>query len=379
MTFRKKVLTAGLTVALVGAAFCPVAFADTATDLEAARAKLTSLGDSLAQTQQTLQEQADALEYTKYQMNLKQQEIDAKQAEVDKLKDSLASRTRTEYKQGTTGVISMFLQPDVTIEDIVSNLYYISKVNTQDEQDIQSLKTAKDELASDQAALQQQESDQQAAVDQSQQLANEYQTQVSEAQSYYNQLDAEVQAQLAAEAAASTATTTGLSEAVSTTTTTDNAATATESTGTTTVNTGTTTESTGTTGTTSTGTTSSGSTSTSTHSGTQTGDAVSTAYSCVGCPYVYGATGPSSFDCSGLVCFCYGYARGRDTYSMIDSLKASGDWKTSMSELQYGDLVFPSSGHVGIYIGNGMMIHAPAPGRTVCVASVYSFYGGGTY
>jgi cell wall-associated NlpC family hydrolase len=64
---------------------------------------------------------------------------------------------------------------------------------------------------------------------------------------------------------------------------------------------------------------------------------------------------------------------------MIASLQASGDWKTSMSELSYGDLVFPSSGHVGIYIGDGMMIHAPHPGANVKIASVYSFIGGGTY
>ena len=64
---------------------------------------------------------------------------------------------------------------------------------------------------------------------------------------------------------------------------------------------------------------------------------------------------------------------------MIGSLQASGDWKTSMSELNVGDLVFRHSGHVGIYIGDGMMIHAPSPGRSVCIAPVYSFYGGGAY
>ena len=57
----------------------------------------------------------------------------------------------------------------------------------------------------------------------------------------------------------------------------------------------------------------------------------------------------------------------------------SGDWKTSLDQLQVGDLVFPSTGHVGISIGNGQMIHAPYPGRTVCIASVCRFIGGGTY
>ena len=109
------------------------------------------------------------------------------------------------------------------------------------------------------------------------------------------------------------------------------------------------------------------------------GGGLSTAYSMIGVPYVWGGTSTSGVDCSGLVNVCYGGARGRTTYSMIGSLQASGDWKTSMSELNVGDLVFPHSGHVGIYIGDGMMIHAPSPGRSVCIAPVYSFYGGGAY
>ena len=64
---------------------------------------------------------------------------------------------------------------------------------------------------------------------------------------------------------------------------------------------------------------------------------------------------------------------------MISSLQGAGRWKTSMDELSYGDLVFPSSGHVGIYLGGGTMVHASRPGVGVVVSSVYSFIGGGSY
>lgn len=64
---------------------------------------------------------------------------------------------------------------------------------------------------------------------------------------------------------------------------------------------------------------------------------------------------------------------------MISSLQATGDWKTSLDQLNYGDLVFPHSGHVGIYLGNGQMVHASRPGVGVVVGPVYSFYGGGSY
>ena len=109
------------------------------------------------------------------------------------------------------------------------------------------------------------------------------------------------------------------------------------------------------------------------------GSGLGTAYAAIGSPYVYGAAGPSSFDCSGLVCYAYGYARGRTTYDMISSLKSTGSWKNSMSELSAGDLIFTDQGHVGIYIGSGMMIHAPRPGKTVCEQVVWSCIGGGTY
>ena len=96
------------------------------------------------------------------------------------------------------------------------------------------------------------------------------------------------------------------------------------------------------------------------------------AYKHLGKPYVYGATGPNSFDCSGFTSYVYaklGYSIGRTTYNQINAGR-----EVSYSELQPGDLVFPHSGHVGIYVGNGMMIHAPHTGDVIKVASVYKFW-----
>ena len=97
------------------------------------------------------------------------------------------------------------------------------------------------------------------------------------------------------------------------------------------------------------------------------------AYSHLGKPYVYGSTGPSSFDCSGFTQYVYKQAAGidisRTTYSQIGV-----GTPVSQSDLQPGDLVFPHTGHVGIYIGNGQMIHAPQTGDVVKVAPVYKFY-----
>ncbi|KUN84438.1 C40 family peptidase [Streptomyces griseoruber] len=98
--------------------------------------------------------------------------------------------------------------------------------------------------------------------------------------------------------------------------------------------------------------------------------AVSFAYSKLGSPYVWGATGPNAFDCSGLVLAAYrsaGVSLPRTTYAQIGVGR-----RVSRSELRPGDLVFFYSGitHVGLYIGNGRMIHAPNPSAPVRVAPI---------
>ncbi|MFE0172749.1 NlpC/P60 family protein [Streptomyces sp. NPDC059002] len=98
--------------------------------------------------------------------------------------------------------------------------------------------------------------------------------------------------------------------------------------------------------------------------------AVSYAYKALGSPYVWGATGPSAFDCSGLTQAAYrsaGVALPRTTYAQI----AAGE-RVPRSALRPGDLVFFYSGisHVGIYVGNGQMIHAPNPSAPVRLAPI---------
>jgi cell wall-associated NlpC family hydrolase len=92
---------------------------------------------------------------------------------------------------------------------------------------------------------------------------------------------------------------------------------------------------------------------------------VNEAFKYLGTPYVWGGTTPSGFDCSGFTQYVYracGKSIGRDTYA-----QASGGTEISASQLQPGDLVFPHSGHVEIYIGNGQVIHAPHTGDVVRV------------
>ncbi|WP_031477534.1 C40 family peptidase [Streptomyces bicolor] len=99
--------------------------------------------------------------------------------------------------------------------------------------------------------------------------------------------------------------------------------------------------------------------------------ALAFARSQVGKPYVWGATGPDSYDCSGLTQAAWkaaGVDIPRVTYDQVNA-----GTTVSLANARPGDLIFfyDDVTHVGIYIGNGMMIHAPKPGAYVREESIY--------
>ena len=99
---------------------------------------------------------------------------------------------------------------------------------------------------------------------------------------------------------------------------------------------------------------------------TQADKAVEFVFDQLGCPYVYGSTGPCAdgFDCSGLVMSAWasaGVTIPRDTYEQWAALP-----HISESDIQPGDLLYYNGiGHVAMYVGNGMIIDAPQPGQNV--------------
>ena len=104
-------------------------------------------------------------------------------------------------------------------------------------------------------------------------------------------------------------------------------------------------------------------------SGTGGGAAiVAEAYKYLGVPYVWGGASSKGVDCSGLVLLAH-RAIGVNLYHYSGS-QGSGGKSVSRANAQPGDVVC-YSGHVGIYLGNGKMIHAPQPGDVVKVVNVY--------
>ena len=104
----------------------------------------------------------------------------------------------------------------------------------------------------------------------------------------------------------------------------------------------------------------------------------------IGKPYLWGSEGPDSFDCSGLVYYVFKESidmtlprTSRDQYKIGEEV--------SKSDLQVGDLLFSSSRsdkvitHVGIYMGDGKMIHSPNSGKNVEISDISSNYWENSY
>lgn len=99
--------------------------------------------------------------------------------------------------------------------------------------------------------------------------------------------------------------------------------------------------------------------------------AFAAAKSKLGSPYVYGASGPSSFDCSGLTSWAYAQA-GVSIPRTSEAQAGAGMRIYSQSALQVGDLVifYGDAHHVGLYAGNGQVLHAPHTGAVVRYESI---------
>ena len=407
MNFRHRVISAGLVLALTGTcalAALPAtpAIADPADDLSAAAAQLESLGAELATMQSQLQEATDSLESTAVAITDKQAQIDETTAQLGDLKSQLGDGMRSTYKQGSQSVIDVVLG-STSVEDLVSRVYYLDKVNDSDANAIDEVRSLTEQLQQQMSDLENQQSEQEAQAAEAQQNLSSYESEVERAQSYYNSLDSQVQEALAKEAAHQAeqsshgSTTGGISNAVSTVentnaaqnnggvANTDNAtnkgdAPAQDQTkpsagdgpnGGGASDSGTTTPSKG-----------------SAHPGI-----VSCAAQFLGYPYksyYQGVNyGPNAdgFDCCGLVATAYHLAGYSLPYAtsvggLMSYIKGRGNWKScSLSNYQdvlaVGDVIFCSTGHVAIYAGGSTMIHAPVPGKYVCYANVYACIGGG--
>ena len=305
---------------VLGLGLAAPAYADTASDLAAARTKLEQIGTQTQQIYDELATQTQALDQTAGEITQKQQEIADGQAK-------LSTYVAGEYKTGGLSLLQVLTGVD-DLSDMLNRLFYYGKVSDKQAQTIQEVKELKQQLT-------------------------------------------DKQAELAAEAEANAALQAGINASTA-----EKATVSSETAGTT--------ENTNNGGQTSNNNNQGGNTPAPTPAPAPTpqpstpapaptpsapsqsvdgGSVVSRAYSKLGCAYSWGGIGPNSFDCSGFVSYCL---TGR--YCRLGTTGTFMGW-TRVSDPQPGDVVV-NSYHTGIYIGGGQMIHASDYNTGVIISSV---------
>lgn len=324
---------------VLGLGLAAPAYADTASDLAAARTKLEQIGTQTQQIYDELATQTQALDQTAGEITQKQQEIADGQAK-------LSTYVAGEYKTGGLSLLQVLTGVD-DLSDMLNRLFYYGKVSDKQAQTIQEVKELKQQLTDKQ-------SEQEKNVAATQKKVDELNAQQAEAQNVVNSLDSQLQAELAAEAEANAALQAGINASTAEKATVSN-----ETAGTT--------ENTNNGGQTSNNNNQGGNTPAPTPSAPSQsidgGSVVSRAYSKLGCAYSWGGIGPNSFDCSGFVSYCL---TGR--YCRLGTTGTFMGW-TRVSDPQPGDVVV-NSYHTGIYIGGGQMIHASDYNTGVIISSV---------
>lgn len=323
---------------VLGLGLVAPAYADTASDLAAARTKLEQIGTQTQQIHEELSAQTQELDQTAGEITQKQQEIAEGQAK-------LSSYVAGEYKTGGLSLLQVLTGVD-NLGDMLNRLFYYGKVSDKQAQTIQEVKDLKQQLTDKQT-------EQEKNVAATQKKVDGLNAQQAEAQSVVNSLDSQLQAELAAEAEANAALQAGINASTA------EKATVSNDTAGTTENTPAPTPA----PTPQPSTPAPAPTPSAPSQSVDGGTVVSRAYSKLGCAYSWGGIGPNSFDCSGFVSYCL---TGR--YCRLGTTGTFMGW-TRVSDPQPGDVVV-NSYHTGIYIGNGQMIHASDYSTGVIISSV---------
>ena len=360
-------------------AFAPVsAYAVTQADLDAAREKLSSLYDQAEIANSALQETQASLDETNAQIEETNAQIEETKQELADKRELLSQRIVATYKSGGVSVINMILDSD-NFDDLINSVYYAQKVSQQDADTIHSVEDLSAELEQKQKDLSDQKAEQETLLAQQTADKQAMDAKVADAQAYYDGLDQEMKEQIAAAqkaeqekaaAEAAAAVQQAQQEAASaqqqqqTQQQTQQQQQQSQQ------------QSSNTSNSSSSGSSSnsgSGSSSSSV-SGSWRSVVIAAASSKIGCSYVWGAGGPSSFDCSGFTSWCYAQAGISIThYSGGQSAFCS----KPASQAQPGDVVY-RPGHVGIYIGNGTTIEAIDVGSGVGYGSLSTFQTAGS-
>lgn len=350
--------------------------ADVQSQAAAAEARLGELTEQLEDADAELY--AIQTQQAEVQAQVEQTKVDiaAAQERVGLATESLNASVADQYRASSNSMSALVevLTSSNSLDEMFTGIVYAQRISSSQQERVDEYVAARAELEAQQAALETQSAELAELEAQASAKQAEIAAAVSEQQSYYNGLSAEVQelvaqrdaeaaaqAQVAAQAQATEEAPAADEEPAATTSSTSSSSSSSASTS----------------------SSSSSSSSSSTPATTSTVSrsissstryaALAYAESKIGCWYVYGAEGPDTFDCSGLTMCAYESAGVSLSHHAASQMYECSSLFYDESQAEPGDLVFfRNGGHVGIYCGNGTYIHAPQTGKQVCYASLSS-------
>ena len=356
----------GFVLTSSGLALPKLAVAETAAEKQAeadgVRNQLVGLQADLETAAENYYSALDSQEAAQQSMEEEQAKIDEASDEISGLQENLSTRARSMYRSGSATFID-FLLGATSFSEFTQNWTLLNQINEGDATLVSETKQAREQLqnAKDEYARQEQIAATKAA--EAKTIRDDVQTKVASATELVNSLDAEAQKLLEEEQAAAAAAQAAAEEAARKAAE-EEAAKQSAAQASSSASSSSDYSDSGSSG--STVVYSSGSSSSS--GGSSTADCSSVvdyAMSRIGCPYVWGAEGPDSFDCSGLVTWSYRQV-GISLPHQSESQRSAASNIVSVSEARPGDVLW-RYGHVGIAVryGGSHYVHAPTFGAYV--------------
>lgn len=368
-----------LAITLVGSVLSGVAQADTAainkakSEAEALREKIAELDEQLDAAVEEYNFVKAKLAETRAAIEGTQEELGKAQADLELANTALTERLVEIYKQGKLGVLDV-LVGSASFSDLVNNLDLLQRLSEQDALLVEQVRDYREEVSARQADLARQLEEEKQLLADVEAARNKVEQQLTAAEkalagkeaqvAQLEKEEAERQARLAEEARkqAEEAKKKAAEEAAKKKAEEEAARTAAQQSST--VKKTATLDSEKSVG-------------VSVPESVSASGVVSIAMQYLGCPYVWGGASPSGFDCSGFA--MYVYKKVGVSLPHSSRMQYSCGQPVARSDLRPGDLVFfynPIS-HVGIYIGDGKMIHAAGSGKDVRISEVWTknYYG----
>lgn len=303
-TAAKAVLTCAMTATLIFP-FTAIPQAS-ATELSDAQKELRAVNERIDAALDEYNAAQDTIAAIEEEISSLDSQIAEKEAELEPYREQLAKIAKWQYTTGSDGLIDMLLDPDISLEQFIESSNQIEKIEENKAQAMEAIQVIESDIEAAKSEQESMKREAEEAACAAQAIAEEHRAEAAELEERIASLREEQREYLLGKGLSGGGPALDIPEE---------------------------------------------------------GDVVDFALSRVGCPYVWGASGPTSFDCSGLVMWAYQHAYGISLPHNSEAMRACAKKIVPLSEAQPGDVLY-KSGHVGLCTkaGAAEYVHAPNSG-----------------